>query len=377
MRIMYFVNTDWYFELHWLDRVSKLVNDGYDVHLITCFTDEYVKKRLESIGIQCWHIGIDRFSINPFTNVINLISLLKLFNKIKPDLIHTITIKPNIIGGIVARLKSVPQIISVVGLGRAFQRESLIKKVATFFYRLVVYKNKRVQLIFEHESDRCVLENMVAIDPCNLHVIDGAGIDVEKFPYTSELQNENIKVLFASRLLKSKGLEIVVESIRKLRSESLDIILYVAGIVDDKDPDRIPMEQIKKWQNEGLIEWLGTRNDVDALLKECNIMVLPTKYAEGIPRIILEACAIGRACIVGNMPGCRSIIENRVNGIILEEHTVNELSNSLSFLSRNPDLRKAYGLISSEKVKNRFSKEIIISKTLEVYNQAISNNFND
>lgn len=377
MRIMYFVNTDWYFELHWLDRVSKLVNDGYEIHLIACFTDEYVKKRLESIGIQCWHIDIDRFSINPFSNLINLLSFLNLFNKIKPDLIHTITIKPNIIGGIVARLKSVPQIISVVGLGRVFQREGLLKKVATLLYRIVIYKNKRVQLIFEHESDKRVLENMVDIDPCNLHVIDGAGIDIEKFPYTPEVQTESVKVLFASRLLKSKGLEIVVESIRNLRAEGLDIILYVAGIVDEKDPDRIPMQQIKEWENEGLIEWLGTRDDVDALLKECNIMVLPTKYAEGIPRIILEACAIGRACIVGNMPGCRSIIENRVNGMILAEHSVNELSNSLALLSRNPDLRRAYGLISSEKIKNKFSKEIIVNKTVKVYNFAISNNFND
>ncbi|QNQ59987.1 MULTISPECIES: glycosyltransferase family 4 protein [unclassified Pantoea] len=374
---MYFVNTDWYFELHWLDRVSKLVNDGYDVHLITCFNDELVKKRLQYIGIHCWHIEIDRFSINPFSNVINLISFFKLFNKIKPDLIHTITIKPNIIGGMVARFKSIPQIISVVGLGRVFLRENLLKKVATLLYRIVIYKNKRVQLIFEHESDKRVLENMVVIDSCNLHVIDGAGIDVEKFPYTPEIQTESIKVLFASRLLKSKGLEILVESIRKLKAEGLDIILYVAGIVDEKDPDRISMQQIKEWQNEGLIEWLGTRNDVDALLKECNIMVLPTKYAEGIPRIILEACAIGRACIVGNMPGCRSIIENRVNGMILAEHSVNELSNSLSLLSSNPDLRKAYGIISSEKIKNKFSKEVIISKTVEVYNFAISNNLHD
>lgn len=125
MRIVYFVNTAWYFELHWLDRVNKLVDDGYEVHLITCFTDINIKKRLEHLGIKCWNVNIDRFSINIFSNVKNLIAVMKLLNSIKPDLIHTITIKPNLIGGIIARFKSVPQIISIVGLGRVFLKDNL------------------------------------------------------------------------------------------------------------------------------------------------------------------------------------------------------------------------------------------------------------
>ncbi len=367
MRIMYFVNTAWYFELHWLDRVSKLLNDGYEVHLITCFSDKNVKKRLESLGIICWHINIDRFSINISSNIKVLASFYSLFSKINPDIIHTITIKPNIIGGLVARFRSTAQIISIVGLGRVFQKDNLLKNIATWLYKIVIYKNKNVQLIFEHESDKQVLENMVHVNQYNLNVIDGAGIDIVKFSYTPEKQCSNIKVLFASRLLKAKGLEILIESIRTLRKEDVDITLYVAGIVDEKDPDRIPLERIEEWQNEGLLEWLGMRSDVEVLLKDCNIMVLPTKYAEGIPRIILEACSVGRACIVGNMPGCRTIIDNGVNGIILQEHSVDELSTSLKLLCENSELRSAFGVLSSEIIKKRFSKDIIVKKTIEVY----------
>ncbi|MDU4126752.1 MULTISPECIES: glycosyltransferase family 4 protein [Pantoea] len=371
MRIVYFVNTAWYFELHWLDRVNKLVDDGYEVHLITCFTDINIKKRLEHLGIKCWNVNIDRFSINIFSNVKNLIAVMKLLNSIKPDLIHTITIKPNLIGGIIARFKSVPQIISIVGLGRVFLKDNLLKKIVTLLYKTVIYKNNKVQIIFEHASDKNTLQKVVSINPCNLYVIDGAGIDTDKFKYHPEKKDGDFTILFASRLLKSKGLEILVESVKKLKAEGVCLELLVAGIIDEEDPDRIPLEQVKEWENEGLLKWLGMRNDVENLLKECNVMVLPTKYAEGIPRIILEACSIGRSCIVGDMPGCKSIIEDKVNGVVLKQHSVDALSASLKFLAQNPGIRKSYGFKSSEIIKRKFSKEIIIGKTLEVYKKAL------
>lgn len=371
MRIIYFVNTAWYFELHWIDRVNKLVKIGHEIHLISNFSDEKIKKNLEQQGIKCWDLDIDRFSTNVFSNAKILIGFYILLNKIKPDLIHTITIKPNIIGGLISRMKTIPQVISVVGLGRVFLKENIVKKLVKFLYKVILYKNRNIQLIFEHSSDKDTLAGITAIDKSRLNVIDGAGIDTEKYAYAPEEESESTKVLFASRLLKSKGLELLVESIRKLKKEGIKIELSVAGIVDDEDPDRIPLSQVKSWTDEGLIHWLGTRNDVDVLLKKCNIMVLPTKYAEGIPRIILEACSIGRACIVGNMPGCQSIITNKVNGIVLKNHTIESLSDSLRFLVNNPIIRKDYGLKSSNLIKDKFSKEIVISKTIQVYQNAL------
>jgi glycosyltransferase involved in cell wall biosynthesis len=300
-----------------------------------------------------------------------LIGFYILLNKIKPDLIHTITIKPNIIGGLISRIKGIPQIISVVGLGRVFLKDNLLRKIVKVLYKAILYKNNNVQLIFEHSSDKETLAGITSIDKSRLHVIDGAGIDIEKYAYEPEEESENTKVLFASRLLKSKGLELLVESIRKLKKEGIKIELSVAGIVDDEDPDRIPLSQVKSWEDEGLINWLGTRNDIEFLLRKCNIMVLPTKYAEGIPRIILEACSIGRTCIVGNMPGCQSIITDKVNGIVLKNHTIDTLSDGLRFLVNNPIIRRDYGIKSSNLIKDKFSKEIVISKTLQVYQNAL------
>jgi len=139
MRIIFFVNTAWYFNLHWIERVNKLLDDGYEVHLVTSLNDERIRKIIEQQGVKCWHLDIDRFSLNLISNLKVLYGFYTLLNKIKPDLIHTITIKPNIIGGIIARFKGIPQIISIVGLGRAFQKDDKLKKIGAFLYKSILY----------------------------------------------------------------------------------------------------------------------------------------------------------------------------------------------------------------------------------------------
>ncbi|MEB5972609.1 glycosyltransferase family 4 protein [Pantoea dispersa] len=371
MRIIFFVNTAWYFNLHWIERVNKLLDDGYEVHLVTSLNDERIRKIIEQQGVKCWHLDIDRFSLNLISNLKVLYGFYILLNKIKPDLIHTITIKPNIIGGIIARLKGIPQIISIVGLGRAFQKDDKLKKIGAFLYKAILYKNDRVRMIFEHNADKLFFKTFSSIKDSDLYVINGAGVNTDKFFYKPEIVGQRTKILFASRLLKSKGLEIVVESIRNLKKNGINVELMVAGIVDNDDPDHIPLDQLYNWQNENLIQWLGTRDDIEILLQECNIMILPTKYAEGIPRIILEACSVGRACIVGNMPGCQSIITNGVNGIILESHNANDLCNEIKFLHENPEIRKEFGINSAKKIREFFSTEIVVNETLKVYQSVI------
>lgn len=371
MRIIFFVNTAWYFNLHWIERVNKLVDDGHEVHLVTSLNDEKTRNAIEHQGIKCWHLDIDRFSLNLLSNLKVLFGFYALISQIKPDLIHTITIKPNIIGGMISRLKGVPQIISIVGLGRAFQDDGKLKKIGAILYKAVLYKNEKVRMIFEHNADKEFFQRLSSIKNNDLYVINGAGVNTDKFFYKPEVVGKETKILFASRLLKSKGLEIVVDSIRELKKEGVNVELMVAGIVDNDDPDHIPLNQLYEWQREKLINWLGTRDDINLLLQECNIMILPTKYAEGIPRIILEACSVGRACIVGNMPGCQSIITNGVNGMILESHNTDDLCMKIKYLHDNPEVRREFGINSAKKIREFFSTEIVVNETLKVYQSVI------
>jgi len=375
MRIAYFVNAAWYFELHWLDRSEAAIKQGYEVHLISCFADREIKKQLEDKGIVCWNVELNRFSKNPLKNIATLLAFNKICKKIKPDFLHLITIKPIIFGGLYACLTRTPFIVSFVGLGRLFgEKKGLINQIIYYFvlsiYRLLFSCNKKSQVIFEHNSDYAELSKHIKFNPENVHIIEGAGVDRYKFCYEPEPAEDNFTILFASRLLWSKGLGNVVDAVELLRRRHPEnkITLNVAGFLDSTDPDRIKIEKILEWEKQGTIVWLGKRNKIQELIKESHIVVLPTMYSEGVPRIIIEACAVGRSCIVGNVAGCKAIISDGFNGCVLKDNTSEEIAEKIQFLQDNGDVRKSYGVRSSEIVKNRFSKEIVIAKTLDIYN---------
>ncbi|MDV0845173.1 glycosyltransferase [Klebsiella quasipneumoniae] len=228
------------------------------------------------------------------------------------------------------------------------------------------------QVIFEHNADFAELSKYIKFDENNIHIIEGAGVDRFRFSYQPEPTQNNFSVLFASRLLWSKGLGEVVEAIGKVKQNENNTTLYVAGILDDKDPDRIELDQILQWEKEGKIIWLGRRDDIQNLIRNSHVVILPTKYSEGVPRIIIEACAMGRSCIVGNVPGCKAIIKDNFNGCVLKTHSASEIAEKIEYLRDNMEIRKKFGLRSAEIVKERFSKEIVIDKTLCVYNKILS-----
>lgn len=370
MNIVYIVNTAWYFDLHWLDRAINLVKRGCNVHLITSFVDddEKVRHKLELAGIKCHQVALSRFSKNPIQNILLGYHIDKLLRIIKPDLVHLITVKPIVLGGIILKLKNRPFVVSFVGLGRVFNsKRSFLQYLVKKVYRYILSDNKKMRVIFEHNDDYQVLKKDISFIDKNVFVINGAGIDIDKYEYQEETVNDEVRILFASRLLWSKGLGELVEAVGKLKKEGLKVVLDVAGIIDEEDPDKINISIIEQWACEKKIVWLGKRNDVDNLIRKSNIVALPTKYAEGVPRIILEACSIGRACVVSSIPGCKAVIKNNYNGIVLNEVSSESISEKIKFLSLNSNVRIQYGLLSSEIIREKFSNKIVLSETFNVY----------
>ncbi|WP_447717206.1 glycosyltransferase family 4 protein [Pluralibacter gergoviae] len=374
MKIVYFVNEAWYFDLHWLDRADAAIQRGYEVHLVSCFRDEKIKTKLIKAGITCWDIKLERFSKNIFKNISIFIGFKRVCKSINPDIIHLITIKPVIFGGIYARLFRIPYVVSFVGLGRVFGKhngflDKIIKHVILILYRFILSPRSSAQIVFEHEEDYRTLQKNIDFNAQSIHVIEGAGVDRKLFTYRPESKNHPFVVLFASRMLWAKGLGQVVEAIKILNDK--DIILKVAGIIDKDDPDRIELEQIHEWERNGDIVWLGRRNDVQNIISESNLVILPTIYSEGVPRIIIEACAVGRCCVVGNVAGCKAIIKDNVNGSVLRINTAEEIADKIKYLKEHDEIRKLYGLRSAKIVEERFSKDIVIDKTFHLYNNVL------
>ncbi|TKI05757.1 glycosyltransferase family 4 protein [Martelella alba] len=374
-KICYFINSDWYFELHWVERAMAAMSAGYEIHVISHFSDKSIKDRLTTLGMICHNSNVAEQSINPVKFLLSSFTVWRLLDCIKPDALHCITIKPCLMGGFYAHRHHKPIILSFVGLGRVFMVSNLLMGIIrwlTLHSYKYIFSNKKCLLAFEHEHDRDMLIDLTHVDPGQTVVIDGAGINPDIYRYSMETLWEKPVVLFASRLLWSKGLGDLVEVKRRLARKGIEFQLNVAGITVADDADAIPMEQIELWRRQGLINWLGKCADVYSLIQAANVVALPSVYSEGIPRILLEAASVGRACIAYDVGGCQSLIIDDYSGSLVEKRNIGLLADKLEFLLTSPNKRAEMGIHGRERVENKFASSLIIENTLQLYQRAIA-----
>lgn len=368
--LVFVINVDWYFHLHWLNRAKSAMARGYQVKLITNFSNDQIKEKLENSGIECFSWGLSRFSANPISGIFSIYSLNSILKKIRPNLIHAITIKPNVYISILSNFLKIPYVLSVTGTGIIFSsnhlREKIIRWIVVKLYQL---KNNKVinNVIFENHFDK---QRFVESGICNretARVILGAGVDLNKYKYSREKLSSSIKILFASRLLKNKGLFYLIEACRQLRSDGKNFELHVAGLIDENSPNAIRAEQIAEWVDEGIIYWFGTSDKIPDLIAKSHIVVLPTYYGEGVPRILIEASACGRPIVATDIPGCREILHDQKNGLLIPVHDSIHLAGALATLMTNKKMRTDMGKAGRKIVEQSFSDTKVIDETLGIY----------
>lgn len=336
-KLCYFINSDWYFDLHWIDRAIASRDAGYEIHIISHFIDDNIINKFKTFGFICHNVTLDAQSFNALVFFRTYHDVQKIIKNIKPDLLHCITIKPCLIGGVLAKKFNLPVIVSFVG----------------------------------HDRDRKKLAKLVGLEEQQTIVIDGAGINPEIYKYSLEQNHDVPVVLFASRMLWSKGLGDLIEAKKILRSKNIHFTLNVAGILVENDKDAISLQVIENWHQQGLINWLGRSNNVCDLIEQSNIVALPSVYSEGVPRILLEASSVGRACIAYDVGGCDSLIIDNDNGIIVKSNSPEELADKLAFLLSNPKARVEMGIKGRKRIQDKFSSGMIISKTLKTYHDVV------
>ncbi|PLR29782.1 glycosyltransferase family 4 protein [Chimaeribacter arupi] len=377
-KLCYFINSDWYFDLHWLTRAIGSQSEGYQIHIICHFLDDNILKKFTDLGFICHNSSMSSQSMNPILFINSLVKISGILKIINPDILHCITIKPCLIGGFYSRFFNKNIIISFVGLGRIFNGEEwklrFLRKLIVPFYKFV-FKNSKCLLSFEHEDDREKLISLTGVTPEKTIVIDGAGIDTEIYAFSQEINNSIPIVLFASRLLKSKGLGDLIQVKKKLAAKGIRFQLNVAGIPVPDDADAISLSTIQHWHDAGDINWLGKRGDIDKLIREANIVALPSTYSEGVPRILLEAASVGRPIIAYDVGGCNSLIKNNMNGYLIKKGDIDSLAEKLSLLLLQPESRKAMGTRSRSIIEERFSSTLVLKKTLEMYHRSLNRGY--
>ncbi len=303
----------------------------------------------------------------------SLFALYRLYNSLRPDLVHHVTIKPVLYGGTMARLARVPAVVNVVtGLGYVFISRGLkgwlLRNSVKLVYRLALnHPNSRV--VFQNPDDRETFVRNGLVDASAAVLIKGSGVDVNEFSPTPEPLGRPL-VLLASRLLWDKGVGEYVEAARRLREEGVKARFVLVGDSDFGNPAMVMKGQLEAWHRSGIVEWWGHRDNMSAVFAQAHVVCLPS-YREGLPKVLIEGAACGRPIVATDVAGCREIVHDEHNGLLVRPRDAVALADALRRLIENPSDRQRMGLRGREIVMTEFSLAKVIGDTLAVYRELL------
>jgi glycosyltransferase involved in cell wall biosynthesis len=367
-KILYFVTEDWYFCSHRLPLAVAAKKAGYDVAVVTRVREH--GERIESFGIRLIPLELSRRGTNPWTEWRLFRKLCAIYHREKPDLVHHVALKPVLYGTLAARLAGIPRVVNALaGLGYLFastrSRAKLLRLVVQIAFRWLL-NTRKGRVILQNPDDVRALIAAKALRPGHGVLIRGSGVDLDLFRPRAESDEIPIVVL-ASRMLWNKGIGEFVKAAEILRREDVQARFALVGDTDEENPAAIPSAQLEDWAASGIIEWWGKRNDMPETLARAHVVCLPSYYGEGVPKILLEAAAAGRAIVTTDMPGCREVVSHGENGLRVPARDPHALAGALKTLIGDRLLRERMGERGREIVETEFGVEKVVSATLAVY----------
>lgn len=370
MKIIYIANTDWFLYNMRLAQIKYIHAHGFEVVLVSPEGKYISDFQAEGFRWLNWEVG--RKSTRLISEIRSIVSLYKIYKNEKPNYVHHFTIKPVLYGTIAARLQGVKGIInSIPGRGYVFLSDEpmarILRPIVSAMYRSLM---KHTQIIFENSADRAYfLDNHFALQE-QTHLIPGAGADPDRFVYTPEPPGIPV-ILYAGRLLWDKGLGELVEAGRILRRKEIAFRLTIAGEPDPGNPSSVPIETLKEWERSGDVEWLGFQKNIEETIRQSHIVALPSYYGEGVPTILIEAAASGRPIIASDIAGCREVVQDGINGLIVPVRDPDALAESLGKLICDRTVRHRMGVAGRKIFLENLTHDIVNQQTLEVYLKSI------
>ena len=383
-----FSNTAWSIYNFRLGLIKALRAEGNIIHVVVPPDKTYVP-RLQEIGCEVTTIPMDNMGTNPLRDGALLLRYLKYLYKAQPELSILFTIKPVIYGAIASWVTRTPSISVITGLGTAFITDNLLTRIVEGLYRValrfsdkVFFLNSEDVSIFYsrgiiHDArlittipgegvDLSVfkkeLKESFGINSNYVHLIQGSGIDLDRFNLANN--NNSFSFILMARMIRDKGVIEFVDAARMLRQRFPTVKFKLLGYVGIKNRGAITQKEIDHWVAEGVVEYLGSSSDVRPFLMEANCVVLPS-YREGISRTLLEAAAMSLPIVTTNVPGCRDVVEDGINGFLCAPRSAHDLADKLALLLELSDEQRAeMGRRGREKIEREFDEKIVIDKYL-------------
>lgn len=366
MKILYIYNISWFFCSHRLVTAKKLIQEGNDVYLICKIANESDRKIINKSGIKLYEISFNRGFSNLLIDFYHLIKIRNLVNKINPSVSEIATIKPIIIAGLFFKLSKRNVVYWLSGLGFIFTSNKLLikilKQIIIKFYSFI-FDNNSSKIILENIEDQNYLIKKNVIKKNQSYVLPGSCVELKKYTFVNE--PKKIKILMPSRLLWNKGVGDYINAIKILKNKNIRCEFLLAGMTDD-NPTSVPISTIRNWESKGYIKYLGYVKNIIPVYQNSNIICLPS-YREGLPKSLVEAGACYRASVTTNVIGCRNIISNNFNGLLVKVNDPLDLSKAIYDLIKNSTKRKRLAYNARKYVEKNFTHKLFYKKLLTIY----------
>lgn len=358
-----------FFLSHRLPLARHLRDHGFRVIVAT--HADVAPEALLKEGLEFREIAFRRQGTNVFQELQTLLSIFRLYRRERPALVHHISHKPILYGGLAARLAGIRAVVGTLpGLGYAFAAKGLkagaIRIVLEILY-LLRGRFGRSHLIFQNPDDRAFFIDRKFVSSDFSTLILGSGVDCQKFQPQPERETEPPVVLTVSRMLWTKGIAEVIAAANILRQRGVEARFILAGPAADDNPQSIPLRFLLHWNAKGMVEWVGKSDDVSALLASAHVVCLPSYGGEGLPLALAEAAAAGRPIVTTDTPGCREVVVDGVNGFLVPVGDSVQLADRMAQLLASRDLRRRMGQAGRERALNKLSIEIVCDQTLKLY----------
>lgn len=371
-KILFLVTEDGYFVSHRLNLAKAAIASGYRVALLTRVARH--RGVIEASGVEVFDWSIKRGSINPWAELRALKGVFAALRHFRPDLMHAVALKPVLYAAIAGRLTGIEaRVFALGGVGFIFSSQKflalLLRPLLVLAFRWVL-GGEHSRLILQNPDDLRTLLAARMFDARHIRLIRGAGVDTGVFSPRDEAPGIPLVVLPA-RMLWDKGVGEFVASARALRAKGIAARFVLVGEPDTHNPECVPIPQIEAWVAEGVVEWWGHRDDMPEILSQAAVVCFPS-YREGLPKALLEAASCARPIVAFDVPGCREVVVDGVNGFLVPFNDVLALAVALEKLLGDADLRRRMGDAGRDLVMREFSQEKVATGTMRVWLEALA-----
>lgn len=355
-KVLFLVNHDVVIYNFRLELVERLLAEGHQVVISSPYGERI--DDLVALGCEFRPITLSRHGMNPVQEMKLLWDYLKLIKKEKPDVVFTYTIKPNIYGGIACALRKVPYVVNITGLGTAVENSGLVQKITVMLYRLALARVQRV--FFQNEENRqFFVDRKLAMGKHGM--LPGSGVNLQRFSPLEYPGEETTEFVFISRIMKEKGADQYLEAAEYIRGKYPNTRFHICGFCEQAYE-----QKLKDLHDKGIIIYHGMVRDVKQVIAKTHCTIHPTYYPEGLSNVLLESAACARALITTNRSGCREVIDNGINGFVVEQKNAQDLIEKIeAFLALPWEQKKAMGIAGRAKVEREFDRQIVVEKYLQ------------